>query len=119
MSAAEPAGVDQPTRETCSAASGEPRRLYGSVPDDWTACVAGMVVAIERLTTALHANHCHPDFEYWITTGGSPTPPGAWLGRGWEENPESPGHAKGVRPADTHWCWRRPRDPEGTPDAPA
>ncbi len=55
---------------------------------------------IARLTAALHANHCHPQYEYDTTTSD--------LGHkvcfyrdGWEPNPEHPDRSKNIM------AWRR------------
>jgi hypothetical protein len=62
---------------------------------------------IARLTAALHANQCHPDWTYAITTGGSPVLPPAQFGVAWEPNTDPPMHGRGTKPANTWWFWRR------------
>lgn len=63
-----------------------------------------------RLTAAMHANHCHPDFTYAITTGWTATPP---VGGGWVENSDHPQHGWGRKPQSTSWMWRRPKASDG------
>lgn len=101
QTAAEAVGVSEPTGEPPQATTDE---LSGQ---EWAA-------EIERLTAALHAHQCHPDWTYAITTGGSPLPPSGQWGTGWEPNTDSPGHGRGTKPANTWWFWRRPLEEETT-----
>lgn len=71
-----------------------------------------LLVENHALTAALHANHCHPDFTYAITTGATALPPSARFGSGWEPNVDHPQHGWGRKPSSTSWMWRRPLDQE-------
>ncbi len=61
-------------------------------------------VEIRRLTTALHANLCHPDFAYIVCPPESIAISVQWKEIGWEPNPEYP-----CAPGDQ--CWRRKKEP--------
>ncbi len=61
---------------------------------------------LDRLTAALHANRCHPDYEYYIAPGSRATETRviAWELARWERNSE-------FRTAPGDECWRRRRAP--------
>lgn len=72
---------------------------------------------VQRLTNALHANRCHPDFEYLTTTIGrkaevDPTPDSGEHGDGWEPNTTGGWHSETERFEWTEeYYWRRKRLP--------
>lgn len=66
---------------------------------------------LARLTAALHANTCHPDWIYLYTFVAVSVPPASLHGSGWVENLEDPRHGGGIAPTLT-WSWRRPKTTE-------
>lgn len=65
---------------------------------------------VTRLTKALHSVMAHPDYDYVVTYGGSAAPPGTRFGRGWEANPESPGHGDLSAGIPAAWYWRKRKE---------
>lgn len=57
---------------------------------------------LNRLTAALHANRCHPDYVYSVIPSW-PLPCGVMESGGWERNPEYQ-----CVPGDE--CWRRRKE---------
>lgn len=59
-----------------------------------------ILAEIARLTAALHANRCHPDYLYSVSRGDIHP----FFVQGWEPNPEYQ-----AAPGDE--CWRRRKEP--------